>query len=86
VAPHLARRTLVVLKRGTPYVLRDLDGRALSEQEPKTIVTERFRVPMRSDAGDGVGSGEGRLLSKSRQDMHTMAPLGAQRGSLPPRS
>jgi hypothetical protein len=45
VAAHLAERALAVMKRGTPYQLRDIDGRPVSEIEAKAIIASRFMVP-----------------------------------------
>lgn len=45
VAAHLAERAWAVLARGTPYELRDTDGRPVSRQEAKAIIAERFTVP-----------------------------------------
>jgi len=45
VASHLAERGWVVLARGTPYQLRDTDGRPVSRQEAKAIIDERWTVP-----------------------------------------
>lgn len=45
VATRLANRIHAVLKTGRPYVLRDLDGRAIDPAEGRRIVAERFTVP-----------------------------------------
>ncbi len=45
VASHLAERAWAVLARGTPYELRDTDGRPVSRSEAKAIVAERWIVP-----------------------------------------
>lgn len=45
VAAHLARRFWATMVRGTPYVVRDVDGRAISRSEAKAIVAERYTVP-----------------------------------------
>ncbi|MGH2629945.1 MAG: IS110 family transposase [Actinomycetota bacterium] len=45
VAAHLAERAWVVLARGTPYELRDTDGRPVSQREAKAIIAERWTVP-----------------------------------------
>jgi transposase len=45
VASHLAERSWAVLARGTPYELRDTDGRSVSRQEAKAIVAECWTVP-----------------------------------------
>lgn len=44
VAAELAERTFVVMRRGTPYVLRDTDGRPVTAEEAKAIIAERFTV------------------------------------------
>jgi hypothetical protein len=45
VAAHLADRSWVVLARGEPYVVRDVDGRPLDRDEARAIIAERFTVP-----------------------------------------
>lgn len=45
VAAHLARRFWRVMERGTPYVLRDVDGREVDRAEAKRIIAERHTVP-----------------------------------------
>ncbi len=44
VAAHLADRAWLVMKRGTPYVLRDVDGTAVTTAEAKAIIAERHTV------------------------------------------
>src|SRR6266536_2643218 len=45
VAAHLAERAWAVMVRGTPYVVRDTDGRPLSKAEAKAIIAEQWTVP-----------------------------------------
>lgn len=45
VAAHLAERAWAVLARGTPYELRDTDGRPVTPEEAKVIIAERWTVP-----------------------------------------
>ena len=45
VAAHLAGRAWTTLRRGTPYVLRDIDGTEVTVAEGKAIVAERYQVP-----------------------------------------
>jgi hypothetical protein len=45
VAAQLAERAWAVLRRGTPYQLRDVDGRPLSREQAKAIVADRYTVP-----------------------------------------
>ncbi|MGH9097153.1 MAG: IS110 family transposase [Acidimicrobiales bacterium] len=44
VAANLAERTWAVMERGTPYVIRDTDGRPVGADEAKAIISERFNV------------------------------------------
>ena len=44
VAAHLAERAWLVMRRGTPYVLRDIDGTVVTPAEAKTIIAERYSV------------------------------------------
>jgi transposase len=44
VAANLAERTWVVMRRGTPYVIRDTDNTAVTPAEAKVIIAERFTV------------------------------------------
>ncbi|MBC8752897.1 MULTISPECIES: IS110 family transposase [Paraburkholderia] len=46
VATRLINRIYRVLKTGEPYVLRDREGNAITVQEGKRIVVERFTVPL----------------------------------------
>jgi hypothetical protein len=45
VAAHLAGRAWTTLRRGTPYVLRDIDGTEVTVAEGKAILLERYQVP-----------------------------------------
>jgi transposase len=45
VASNLAERAWVVMARGTPYVVCDIDGRPVDRAEAKEIIAERFSVP-----------------------------------------
>lgn len=45
VAAHLAERVWAVLARGTPYIIRDTDGRAITREEGKSIVRAQWTVP-----------------------------------------
>jgi hypothetical protein len=44
VAAHLAERAWLVMHRGTPYVLRDVDGTVVTPEEARAIITERYTV------------------------------------------
>jgi Transposase IS116/IS110/IS902 family len=44
VAAHLGERALRVMQRGEAYVVRDVDGRAVSHLEAMAIIAERWTV------------------------------------------
>ena len=44
VAAHLAERSLLVMKRGTAYGVRDVDGTQVSPEEAKVIIATRYTV------------------------------------------
>jgi hypothetical protein len=45
VASHLAGRAWTTMRRGRPYVVRDLEGNEVSVAQGKSIVAEHFTVP-----------------------------------------
>lgn len=45
VAAHLAERAWTVMRRGTPYVICDTDGRPVTPAEAKAIIAEDWTVP-----------------------------------------
>jgi transposase len=45
VAAHLARRFWATMARGTPYVIRDVDGRPVDRAEARAIIAARYTVP-----------------------------------------
>lgn len=45
VAAELAERAFVVMARGAPYELRDLDGRPVSLEEARSLIASHFTVP-----------------------------------------
>jgi hypothetical protein len=45
VAANLAERAWVVMRRGTPYVVCDVDGRPVERDEAKAIIAEHYTVP-----------------------------------------
>ena len=44
VAAQVAERAWLVMRRDTPYVLRDIDGTAVTAAEAKAIIAERYSV------------------------------------------
>jgi transposase len=45
VAAHLAERAWVVMDRGLPYVVCDIDGTPVTPAQAKAIIAERYTVP-----------------------------------------
>ena len=44
-AAHLAERAWTTMRRGTPYIIRDTDGRPITQDEAKAIIAGRWTVP-----------------------------------------
>lgn len=44
-ATHLLDRVLTVLKQNRPYILKDTQGRPVSQEEALLIISENFKVP-----------------------------------------
>ena len=75
VAASLAERAWTVMRRGTPYVICDTDGRPVTPAQAKAIITERWTVPPEIRA---------RRRSKKMGKAPQKAPEGqCARGSLP---
>ncbi|HEX3306722.1 MAG TPA: transposase, partial [Streptosporangiaceae bacterium] len=75
VAASLAERAWTVMRRGTPYVICDTDGRPVTPAQAKAIITERWTVPPEIRA---------RRRSKKTGKAPQKAPEGqCARGSLP---
>jgi hypothetical protein len=45
IATVLLTRIAACLRNGTPYHLRDVDGRSISAAEGRSIVSERYQIP-----------------------------------------
>ena len=76
VAASLAERAWTVMRRGTPHVICDTDGRPVTPAQAKAIITERWTVPPEIRA---------RRRSKKTGKAPQKAPEGQYaRGSLPP--
>ncbi len=45
IATVLLTRMVACLRNGTPYQIRDLDGRVITAEEGREIVDERFQIP-----------------------------------------
>jgi hypothetical protein len=44
VAARLAERCWVVMTKGTPYVIRDANGKEVTPEQAKTIIAQQFTV------------------------------------------
>ena len=78
-AASLAERAWTVMRRGTPYVIRDTDGQPVTPDQAKTIIAGRWTVPPEVRA---------RRRSKKAGKAPQKVPTGpSPRGDLPhPRS
>jgi transposase len=77
-AACLAERAWTVMRRGTPYIIRDTDGRPLTPQQAKAIITERWTVPPEVRAR--------RRSKKAGKAPHKVLHGQYERGSLPHRT
>ena len=86
VAARLAERAWAVLARGEPYVVRDVDGTAVTPAEARAIVAERYAVPAEVRArrrAKKVGKAPQQVLeARGKPDARGVG----RRGDLPRRS
>ena len=71
VMSHLAARVLTVLREGRPYELRDAEGKPVSREEARGLLS-RYRVPeeiRREKRRRNPAKGSGRTLRKKAQGM-----------------
>jgi transposase len=78
VAAHLAERAWTVMRRGTPYVICDTDGRPVTPDQAKTIIAGRWTVPPETRARRRSNK-TGKAPQKVLQGQY-------ERGSLPRRT
>jgi transposase len=69
IAPTLLTRIVACWRRGEPYVLRDVDGRAVDAVEARAIIAARYTVPatVRDRGRTTGGSRTGRRDQRSRR-------------------
>ena len=94
VAAHLAERAWLVMRRGTPYVLRDIDGTVVTPAEAKTIIAERYtrhrrdpQTPPEQQRGEGPSKSshgtfevtrQGRGQNEATFPKHHFSPIGVR--------
>lgn len=67
VATVLLTRIVACLRNETPYELRDLDGRVITREEGRLIVSERFTIPKRiRDQRRKINTGERQVRRDER--------------------
>jgi len=64
-ASHLANRIYAVLKRSKPYILRDVDGTAITKSQARQICRETYHVP------DEVRTRNNARVRKARAEQRT---------------
>ena len=75
VAAHLAERSLLVMKRGTAYVIRDVDGTPISPEVAKGIIATHYTVTEQQRAR--------RRSKKTRKALRKCSRHMSKRGDLP---
>lgn len=87
VAARLAERARVVLSRGEPYEVRDVDDTPVTREEAKAIIAERYQVPeyvrRRRRSGKSAGKAPHQVLEAHARS-RTAQPRGQSRRP-PPR-
>jgi transposase len=83
VAANLAERAWAVMRRGTPYLICDTDGRPVTPDEAKTIIAQHWIVPAEVRARR-----RNKKMGKAPQQVLTAqvkprAPSASKRGDLP---
>nr|WP_308259610.1 transposase [Pseudonocardia sp. H11422] len=73
VAATLVERAWTVLRRGTPYVICDIDGTPVDPATAKKIITEQWTVPpeVRARRRSGKHPAAGTRAGKAPQRAHT---------------
>jgi hypothetical protein len=73
------------MARGTPYEIRDIDGRAVDPEEAKAIIAEHFTVPADVRARRRSKKSGGKAPKNVLSGQSTpRARSGSTRGDLPP--
>lgn len=67
-ATHLLDRVRAVLRDNRPYELRDVDGRAVTWQEARAIIADRYRVPEDIRRRSRRGAHKERIEAKLERD------------------
>ena len=88
VAAHLAERAWLVMRRGTPYVLRDIDGTVVTPEEAKAFIAERYTVTevIRQRRRSNKGGKAPQQVLKGHQKSHTQGVDRTRRPSPVPNS
>ena len=67
IATTLLTRIAACWRNGTPYQLRDLDGRAITAEQARAIIAERYTVPARTTPHPLPHTGTGRRNKESQR-------------------
>jgi transposase len=67
VATNLLTRVVACWRRGERYLIRDIDGRPLSVDEGRRIVTARFSIPQELRAGRRLLAANHRRLERAKR-------------------
>ncbi len=75
-ATHLLDRVLAVLRADKPYQMRDSDGTAISDQQARAIIMERYTVPQEVRRRTGYPLGEAKSAPAGRSTGRTAGQAG----------
>jgi transposase len=83
VAAHLADRAWQVMRRGTPYVIRDIDGTPVSAEQAARIIADRYTVSPEVRRRRRSGAQAGKAPQQAREALGKSRPRADNRGDLP---
>ena len=76
-ATHVLDRGRAVLRADKPYEVRDSEGRALSGQQARELIVERYTVPAEVRRRTGYPLGEAQSAAAGRSPGRTAGQAGA---------
>lgn len=83
VAAHLADRAWQVMRRGTPYVICDIDGTPVTADQAARIIRDRYTVPPEVRHRRRTRAQAGKAPQQAREALGKSRPKADTRGDLP---
>lgn len=83
VAAHLADRAWQVMRRGTPYIVCDIDGTPVTAEQAARIIAERYTVPPEVRRRRRSRAEAGKAPQQAREALGKSRSRADNRGDLP---